>query len=131
MRRKDQQRALSSYAWAKEAAKDPNVLKEYTIAAQGFAGALLRGGFAGAASALERDAKPEDNKNGRPGFRLLLGHLASYALPGIPVGEAAAWAGKVRGLADLGSYMLATREMIALLSWLRRACRALGGENAP
>lgn len=122
-RRKDQERALTAYAWA-EAAKTAGLLEKYEIAVQGFAAALLRSGFAAAVSVAERNA-------GHGGYKQLLDNLASYSLPGLPVAAAAEWPGKVRGeLKDVGLYMQATRELIALLAWLRRACRALG-EKTP
>ncbi|MGH7098279.1 MAG: type III-B CRISPR module-associated protein Cmr5 [Stellaceae bacterium] len=123
--RKDQQRTLCAYGWA-DTAKQQGKLDDYEIAVQSFAATLLRSGFAAAVSVLERSADHRD------GFALLLDNLAFYTLPGIaatmPPSE---WPARVRGLADIGQYMQATRELIALLGWLRRACRALGAEKAP
>jgi hypothetical protein len=120
--RKDQQRALTAYSWA-EAAKGDGKLEEYEIAVQTFAAALLRSGFAAAVSVLERSAD-------RNGFKLLLSNLASRPLPGIPQVSAEEWPAKVRALADVSLYMQATRELIAVLGWLRRACRAVATESA-
>jgi hypothetical protein len=89
---------------------------------QSFAATLLRSGFAAAVSVLERSAD-------RGGFKLLLDHLASCALPGITSGSSSAWPASVRAVGDVGLYMQATRELIALLGWLRRACRAVGTES--
>jgi hypothetical protein len=115
--RKDQQRALRAYEWA-NAARD--VLGEYQIAVQSFAAALLRSGFAAAVSVLER------NKD-RSGYQRLLDNLAAWPLPGIqPRSSSAEWPAQVRALADITQYMQATRELVLLLNWLRRACRALG-----
>jgi hypothetical protein len=121
--RKDQQRALSAYAWA-DKAKRANQLDDYEIAVQAFAATLLRSGFAAAVSVLERNAK-------RDGFERLLDNLASCPLPGIPAADPNTWPGNVRALADVSRYMQATRELLALLAWLRRACRALGAETQP
>jgi len=121
--RKDQERALSAYAWANNA-KTANALTDYEIAVQGFAAALLRTGFAAAVSVLERGAN-------RPGAKLLLANLASRSLPGIPAADVAEWPNNVRALADIGRYMQATRELLASLAWLRRACRALGAGTEP
>lgn len=114
--RKDQQRALRAYEWA-NAAKD--VLGEYEIAVQSFAAALLRSGFAAAVSVLER------NKD-RSGYQRLLCNLACWPLPGIETKLSAEWPAQVRALTDVNQYMRATRELVLLLNWLRRACRALG-----
>jgi hypothetical protein len=91
---------------------------------QSFAAALLRSGFAAAVSILERSAE-------RKAFAMLLGHLATWPLPGkLAEGPAKEWPSRVRGLADISEYMQATRELVALLGWLRRACRAVnGGES--
>jgi len=127
--RKDQERALSAYAWANKA-KQLGALDDYEIAVQSFAATLLRSGFAAAVSVIERNAKLEPE--GKPnGFTLLLDSLAAHPLPGIPNTLGVHWPDKVRALADLGDYMHATREMIALLAWVRRACRAIGAENGP
>jgi|GEM_PF-6898715 hypothetical protein len=120
--RRDQQRGLCAYAWA-EAAKRSGALENYEIAVQSFAAALLRSGFAAAVSVLERSAD-------RSEFRLLIENLASYPLPGIAAATAADWPARVRALPDTRLYMQATRELIALFAWLRRACRALGREQA-
>jgi hypothetical protein len=108
---------LRAYAWADEAKAAGN-LDEYEIAVQGFAAALLRSGFAAAVSVLERNS-------GREGFKRLLEDLASWPLAGIAA-EAPAWPTRVRALPDVGLYMQATRELVLLLGWLRRACRAVG-----
>ena len=87
--------------------------------------ALLRSGLEVAVSVVERSVQ-------RVGFKFLRDHLAHYALPGVPAaesGQEAQWPGRVRDLADVRAYMQATREMIALFAWLRRACRALGAES--
>jgi CRISPR-associated protein (Cas_Cmr5) len=115
--RTDQQRALAAYGWAAAASKE-NHLVEYQIAVQSFAAALLRSGFAAAVAVLER------NKT-RAGFERLLGNLSDWPLSGIGKITASEWPAKVRGLDSVTEYMLATRELILLLGWLRRACRAL------
>jgi hypothetical protein len=128
--RKDQKRALKAYEWvsaaanAEPAAPQEKPLKQYEIAVQSFAAALLRSGFAAAVSLLER------NKD-RSGYRRLLENLADWRLPGIDAQSSAGWPDKVRAIPDVTQYMLATRELILLLNWLRRACRALGDEAGP
>ena len=117
--RRDQQRALRAYEWASAAT---DVLGEYEIAVQSFAAALLRSGFAAAVSVLERSKE-------RPGFHRLLDDLSGWPLAGIEKKPSAEWPAQVRALADITQYMHATRELILLLSWLRRACRALRAEE--
>lgn len=121
--RKDQQRALIAYQWADQS-KESGKLPEFEIAVQGFAAALLRSGFAAAVSVLERSKD-------RDGFKLLLDRLSSHPLPGIPDAASADWPARVRALPDVGLYMQATRELILLLGWLLRACRALDVEEKP
>jgi hypothetical protein len=116
--RKDQERALTAYSWA-EAARRDGKLDEYEIAVQSFAAALLRSGFAAAVSVLERSKE-------RDGFKLLLDDLANRPLLGIAATSAADWPASVRALGDVTQYMQATRELMLLLGWLRRACRAIG-----
>ena len=125
MLRKDQGRALDAYRWA-EGAKKVGHLKEFEIAVQSFAASLLRSGLAVAAAVLERDRK-------RPAVERLLGNLASHMVPGIDSRQVTgtSWPASVRAIADTSHYMLATREYIALTTWLRRACRALGEEPEP
>ena len=121
--RKDQERALTAYRWAGEAkAANPSLIEEYETAVQGFAAALLRSGLAVAVSVLERSAN-------RGGFALLLAHLGGWKLPGIDGVPATDWPGRVRLISNVGQYMQATRELVALLSWLRRACRAVQVES--
>jgi hypothetical protein len=119
--RKDQERALTAYRWA-DVAKAADKIEEYETAVQGFAAALLRSGLAVAASVLERSAN-------RGGFALLLEHLSGWKLPGIDSAPAKEWPGRVRAITDVSQYMLATRELVALLGWLRRACRAVQAES--
>jgi hypothetical protein len=121
--RKDRERALTAYRWANEA-KAAGRITEYETAVQGFAAALLRSGFAVAASTLERSRD-------RDGFRLLLDHLASWPLPGIDNGSGQDWPQRVRAMAGIAPYMQATRELVALLGWLCRACRAAQVEGEP
>jgi hypothetical protein len=119
--RRDQQRAIWAYDRV-SAAKVAGLLKDYENAVQGFAATVLRNGLAVAASVLERD-------KGRPGPKFFLTDLADYLPSGIPSGSADDWPSRVRALARLADYMLATRELLALATWLRRACRALRGDE--
>jgi CRISPR/Cas system CMR-associated protein Cmr5 small subunit len=128
MLRKDQELALWAYQKT-ESVKNSgaNNLQDYEIAIQTFAAVLLRNGLEVAASVIERNLEYDERQRPRPNaYWSLLTHLAEKALPGIAVGAPAQWPGNVRNLADVGKYMVATREIRARITWLRRACRAIG-----
>ena len=111
--RQDQKRALEAYKWAEQADAE-RLLDDYETAVQGFAATLLRSGLAAAVATLERNVKDK-----RDGGRKLLTDLAQYHQSTLDL-----WPGEVRRM-DVAAYMLATRELLALLAWLRRACRAV------
>lgn len=54
---------------------------------------------------------------------VLLGHLASAGIPGLENATAQNLAERVRGL-DTDSYMMATRELLQVATWLKRAVQA-------
>lgn len=114
---------ILAYGWAK-AAVTAGVLDEYEIAVQNFAASLLRSGLAVAVSVVERSRE-------RAGFKQLLEHLAAYPIPGFAAGAPDKWPQQVREIADTIAYMQATRELVALAAWLKRACRALGAGATP
>ena len=120
--RKDQERALWAYERA-QAVRDSDhlALDDYEVAVQAFAAALLRSGLAVAVSVLERNTR-------HPAYRSLLSDIAGR-LP-LPDGnqrvDSESWPCAVRRLEDVPTYMLTTREALACVTWLRRACRALG-----
>jgi CRISPR-associated protein Cmr5 len=112
---RDQERAL--YAYQQVASVPSDDQGDYEIALQTFSGALVRSGLAAAIAALERIQK-------RKGTKEFLKHLAGAGIPGLAnnvswdtLGDA------VRGL-DLDRYMLATREILRLVAWFRRAVQA-------
>ena len=118
--RKDQQRAFWAYKRARAAHAD-NKLDEYEIAVQTFAATLHRSGLAVAVSVLER------NKS-RSGYQSLLTDI-SVRLPLHDDDEPPLdydWPSEVRALSDVSKYMIMTREVLSCVTWLRRACRALG-----
>ena len=118
--RKDQERALWAYKRACDADRDKH-LDDYEIAVQTFAATLHRSGLAVAVSVLER------NKS-RSGYSSLLRDIAGR-LPlhdDVQQSPIDAWPSAVRGLNDVSRYMVTTREVLACVTWLRRACRALG-----
>ena len=124
--RKDQQRALWAYERA-AAARESGVLDDYEIAVQAFASTLHRCGLAVAASVLERNRKHR-------GYGRLLNDIAGR--PPVPNDHERAgadrqgkdWPEHVRKMEDVSLYMLTTREVLACVVWLRRACRAVGAD---
>lgn len=126
--RKDQQRALWAYERA-AAAAESGILDDYEIAVQAFASTLHRCGLAVAASVLERNQK-------RRGYEELLNDIAAW--PPAPnereragvVGQGEAWSEYVRKMEDISLYMLTSREVLARVVWLRRACSAVGADTS-
>lgn len=111
---RDQERAL--YAYQQVASVLDAHRDDYETALQTFSGTLVRSGLAAAMAALERIRK-------RNGTQALLQHLAGASIPGLEGTAADQLAGRVRGL-DVDAYMLATREILRLTVWFRRAAQA-------
>ena len=114
MIRKDQQRALDAFAWA-QVATEEGAIEGFETTVQTFAAALLRSGLAVAVSVLQRDERTG------VGARRLMGHLRARFPRGT---RGQSWPDAVRAL-DTPGYMLLTRDLVAFLTWLRRACRAV------
>jgi hypothetical protein len=117
--RKDQRRALDAFEWAQTAVEQRDI-EQFEIAVQTFAAVLLRSGLAVAVSVLQRDAR----NGGGPA------RLQAQLATRFPCGGAGqSWPDAVRALAT-ADYMLLTRELVAFLTWLRRACRAVQPRRA-
>jgi CRISPR-associated protein Cmr5 len=119
-RTREQQRAL--HAWERVEAVPSEHRDDYKSRVHGLGSAVLREGLAAALTFVEREAR--DNA----AAKRLLGDLAAYLVTtGLPELEQArsgeALPGVVRGL-SLEAYMLATREVLKLLVWFRRAVQA-------
>lgn len=80
---------------------------------------ILRSGLSAALAGVER--------RGDRGC-LVLEHLASAEVPGLEGATAADFARRVRAL-DVDGYILATREMMAVVTWLKRAVQAMFEEE--
>lgn len=107
-----QRRALHAYeVVAKVPEKDR---KDYKTAVNDLGANILRSGFAAAMAALER-----------PGDRgkTLLEHLAAAGVPGLEGATKDDLPDRVRRL-DVDAYMIATREMLQVAAWLKRAAQA-------
>ena len=111
-RLRDQRRALHAY---ESVATVPKVRqKEYTIAVNDLGANIVRSGLCAAIAAVQR----LDSGGG-----LLLRHLAAAGVPGLEGATADDVTRRVRDL-DAGAYMLATREMLQVAMWLKRAVQA-------
>jgi CRISPR-associated protein Cmr5 len=113
---RQQQRAL--HAYARVEAVPIAERADYGTRVNGLGSAVLRNGLAAALAFLERDAPKPSSAAG-----LLLEHLSSAEIPGLTGGRGADLPGAVRRL-DLRGYMLATREVLQLVVWFRRAVQA-------
>lgn len=106
---RDQIRAARAYKQV--TALGPDKLTDYAIAVQTFAGTVRRSGLAVAVATLDR-----------LGANDLKLHLCASDIPGFP-GQPTALSTTVFGL-DAAAYMIATRETIAVATWLKRAAEA-------
>lgn len=112
---RDQERALHAY----EAVGNvpTGKWKDYEIAVNDLGANILRGGLCAALAAIQR--------LGDRG-KLLLDHLATASVPGLEGASADNLAERVRKL-DADAYMIATREMLQVAMWLKRAVQATFG----
>lgn len=114
---RDQQRALHAYRCVEGVPKEARA--DYKTHVNSLGSAVLRSGLAAALAFLQRDRE-------QMAVKLLLEHLASAKLPGLPEVKGDAFPGEVRRL-GLADYMLVTREVLQLAVWLRRAVQATFG----
>lgn len=114
---RDQQRAIHAY---EAVAKVPKALQDdYKIAVNDLGANILRSGLCAAIAAVQR--------LGERGT-LLFDHLASAGVPGLEGVTADHFAKRVREL-DADAYMIATRELLKVAVWLKRAVQATFGED--
>lgn len=114
---RDQQRALHAYgaiSGVREAQQ-----KDYQIAVKDLGANILRSGLCAAIATVQRLGNRGD---------ALLSHLASAGVPGLEGATMQNLARKVREL-DADGYMIATREMLEIAVWLKRAVQATFGEE--
>lgn len=111
---RDQQRAIHAYDVVARIAKQ----KDYKIAVNDFGANIRRSGLCAALASVQRLNKQDDRRGD-----MLLEHLATAKVPGLEGATAETLAAKVREL-DVESYMLATRELLAVAAWLKRAVQA-------
>lgn len=117
MRTRDQDRALHAYArvtaYVKEASASER--KDYKVAVNDLGAQTLRSGLAASLAFLERQVK-------RKAVARLLDDLAGAGIPGLS-GQGKELPGKARAL-DLDGYVLATRELLRVSQWFKRAVQA-------
>ncbi len=94
--------------------------KDYEIAVNDLGADVLRSGLAAAMAALERKRKR--------GGGLLLDHLAAAGISGLEEATGQNLPDRVRRL-ELDAYLLATREVLQLATWFRRAVQATSKEE--
>ena len=110
---RDQRRALHAYEAVSAVAKDER--DEYRTAVNDLGANILRGGLCAALAATQR--------LGKRGGDILIGHLAIAGVPGLESVPPQELARRVREL-DADSYMIATREVLQVATWLKRAVQA-------
>lgn len=109
---RDQRRALHAYESVGTVPKAQQ--KDYEIVVNDLGANILRSGLCAAISAVQRLGDRGD---------LLLGHLAAASVPGLEGAAARDVARRVREL-EADAYMIATREMLEVAVWLKRAVQA-------
>lgn len=114
---RDQQRALHAYEVVRTVPKEKQ--RDYKIAVNDLGANMLRSGLCAALAAVQRLGEPA---------RLLLAHLASANVPGLEEVAPDDLPRRVREL-DTDSYMIATREMLQVAMWLKRAVQATFEED--
>lgn len=109
---RDQRRAVHAYESVGKVPKEER--KDYATAVNDLGANILRSGLCAAIAAIQRLG---------PRGSLLLAHLASANVPGLEGATSGNFADRVREL-DADSYMIATRELLQVAVWLKRATQA-------
>ena len=117
---RDQRLAILAYTHVKEVSRERQ--DEYRTLVHGLGPLVLRSGLVTALAFLQR--KTEDR--GDDPARLLFEHLARADIPGLGAdsGEAADQICERARHLDLETTMLATRHLIKVVEWLKRAVEA-------
>ncbi len=109
---RDQERALHAYEAVGKVPKEKR--KDYQVAVNDLGANILRSGLCAAIASIQRV--------GDRG-KLLAEHLATAGVPGLHGASAGTLAERVRQL-DTDAYMIATRELLQVAMWLKRAVQA-------
>lgn len=110
---RDQKRAKHAYACVKRLSTGQR--DNYKVLVNGLGANILRSGLAATIAFLERENREE--------AKLLLKDLDDAEIPGLEPKGNLSFPDRVREL-DLDKYMLATREMLRVVLWFRRAVQA-------
>ncbi len=114
---RDQRLALHAYKAVGQVPQDQQ--KDYKIAVNDLGANVLRSGLCAAIAAVQRLGSRGD---------LLLGHLADAEVPGLE-GTNYKELGKRVGELNADAYMIATREILQVAVWLKRAVQATFEES--
>lgn len=121
---RDQKRAIFAYERVKQVKKaDRETQKEYRTLVQGLGPLLLRSGLVTALAFLQRRRKDRENAPAN----LLFRHLAEADIPGLRVDQPEEATDQLCEHArhlDLETTMLATRHLLKVVEWLKRAVEA-------
>jgi CRISPR-associated protein Cmr5 len=120
---RDQQRAQHAYNAVSAVPSDKQSRDNYKIAVNDLGANILRGGLCAAIASVQRLNKGSDKRGD-----ILLDHLASANVPGLEGATKDNLAEKIRKL-DVASYMIVTRELLLVATWLKRAVQATFGET--
>jgi CRISPR-associated protein Cmr5 len=116
---RDQERALHAYASVEKAMEADGRARDYRIAVNDLGTNVRRLGLAGALSQIEADARKH-----RQASTMLLEHLAGAKITGLQGVGGTQLPDRARRL-DVVEYMLATRELLQVATWFKRAVQAL------
>jgi CRISPR-associated protein Cmr5 len=111
---RDQRRALHAYEAVGRVAADKQTRDNYKTAVNNLGANILRSGLCAAIASVQRSSN---------GGGALLSHLASAGVTGLEGATAGELPKRVREL-DADGYMIATREMMQVAVWLKRAAQA-------
>lgn len=113
VQRRDQRWALHAYSVV--GPLDKAVRDDYEIVVNDLCTDILRNGLSVAIVGLKRQPRERGE--------IMLQHLASAGITGLQKITTREFPAKVCQL-DLDTYMIATREILQLAAWLKRACQA-------
>lgn len=118
---RDQERARFAYERVARVPKSEQ--KDYQNAVLALGADILRVGLLAALAAVQR--------LNNAGSKQLLDDLGEAKIPGLEGnrGDNGAELARLARALDVDTYMIATRETLAVVAWLRRACQATFGDE--
>jgi CRISPR-associated protein Cmr5 len=115
---RDQRRALHAYKCVREVPKGEQ--KNYKILISDLGSRTLRSGLAATMAFIERDKSGDT-------VALFCEHLGKAGIPGLTATDSKLF-DQVRNL-EVDDYMLATRELLKVVTWFKRAVQAEFGND--